>query len=64
MAPRTLKHSWAKDDLVIWDNLCVLHRGHLWPIDQKRVMVRTTVAGDAADNEWVFDTDQGPNFLT
>ena len=64
VAPRTLKHSWAKDDLVIWDNLCVLHRGHLWPIDQKRVMVRTTVAGDAADNEWVFDTDQGPNFLT
>ncbi len=62
--PRTYKHRWAKDDLVIWDIRCVLHRGHRWPIDEKRVMVRTTVAGDAPDNEWVFDTDQGPNYST
>jgi hypothetical protein len=31
-----------------------LHRGHLWPVDQARVMVRTTVAGDAPGNEWVL----------
>ena len=62
--PRTHKHVWTEDDLVIWDNRCVLHRGRRWPIDQKRVMVRTTVAGDAVDNEWVFDTDQRPNYST
>ena len=61
---RTYKHRWTKDDIVIWDNRCVLHRRHRWPSDQVRVMVRTTVAGDAPDNEWVFDTDQGPNYST
>ena len=53
-SPRTLKHKWRAGDLVLWDNRCVLHRGHHWPEDQARVMVRTTVAGDAADNEWVL----------
>ncbi len=53
--PRTWKHKWRAGDLVIWDNRCVLHRGHRWPDDQARIMVRTTVAGDAADNEWVLE---------
>lgn len=52
--PRIWKHKWRPGDLAIWDNRCVLHRGHLWPEDQKRSMVRTTVAGDG-DNEWVMD---------
>jgi alpha-ketoglutarate-dependent 2,4-dichlorophenoxyacetate dioxygenase len=52
--PRTLKHRWRVGDLVIWDNRCVLHRGHRWPDGQARVMVRTTVAGDDADNEWAL----------
>jgi len=52
--PRTLKHKWRAGDLVIWDNRCVLHRGHRWPDDQARTMVRTTVAGDDPDNEWVL----------
>ena len=52
--PRIWKHSWRPGDLAIWDNRCVRHRGHLWPEDQKRSMVRTTVAGDG-DNEWVMD---------
>ena len=51
-APRTWKYSWQPGDIAIWDNRCVLHRGHSFPADQARVMVRTTVAGDAPDNEW------------
>ena len=51
--PRTYKHRWQPGDLVIWDNRCVLHRGHPWPDDAARVMVRTTVAGEAIDNEWM-----------
>ena len=45
--------SLADDEhLALWDNRCVLHRGHPWPLDQARDMVRSTVAGDAIDNEW------------
>ncbi|MCH8141151.1 MAG: TauD/TfdA family dioxygenase [Proteobacteria bacterium] len=51
-APRTFKHRWREGDLAIWDNRCVLHRGHPWPMDQVRDMVRSTVAGDDLDNEW------------
>ena len=50
--PRTWKHGWSPGDLVIWDNRCVLHRGHAFDPQQARVMVRTTVAGDAPENEW------------
>ena len=52
--PRTYKHKWQAGDIVIWDNRCVLHRGHPWPEDQARVMARSTVAGDAPDNEWAM----------
>jgi alpha-ketoglutarate-dependent taurine dioxygenase len=52
--PRVLRHKWRPGDLVIWDNRCVLHRGLPWPEGQARVMVRTTVAGDEPDNEWVL----------
>ena len=50
--PRTFKHRWRVGDLVLWDNRCVLHRGHRFPSEQARDMVRSTVAGDASDNEW------------
>ena len=50
--PRTFKHAWQAGDLALWDNRCVLHRGHPWPLQQARDMVRSTVAGDAPDNEW------------
>lgn len=59
--PRTWKHRWAAGDLVMWDNRAVLHRGHAYPADQLRRMVRTTVAGDDASNEWVLDTDVPAN---
>lgn len=50
--PRTWQHKWAVGDIVIWDNRCVLHRARWTPEDEPRAMVRTTVAGDAPDNEW------------
>ena len=59
--PRTYKHKWAEGDIVIWDNRCVLHRGHRWPEDQPRTMVRTTVAGDDPANERALvDEASGP----
>ena len=50
--PRVFAHRWSAGDLVMWDNRCVLHRGRPYPPDQPREMRRTTVAGEAADNEW------------
>ncbi len=50
--PRTFKHAWEVGDLVLWDNRCLLHRGHAFPLDEARDMVRTTIAGDDGDNEW------------
>ena len=52
--PRLWKHCWSPGDLVIWDNRSVVHRGHPWPDDEPRTMVRTTVAGDDPDNEWAL----------
>ena len=41
-------HKWKPLDLVMWDNQAVLHRGNPWPDeDYRRVMHRTTVAGQA-----------------
>ena len=52
--PRLWKHRWQPGDIAIWDNRCVLHRGHLWPDDQARTMVRTTIAGEDPTNPWVL----------
>ena len=52
--PRLWTHRWERGDLAMWDNRCVLHRGHRWPDDQARTMVRTTLAGDDPTNEWVL----------
>jgi len=44
---RVYRHRWQVGDLVMWDNRCVLHRGRPWDSARhKRVMHRTTVAGD------------------
>lgn len=53
-APHTFRHTWSEGDLVIWDNRCVLHRGHSWPTDQVRTMARTTIAGEDSSNEWLL----------
>jgi alpha-ketoglutarate-dependent 2,4-dichlorophenoxyacetate dioxygenase len=48
-ADRVYRHRWQVGDLVMWDNRCALHRGRLWDSARyKRVMHRTTVAGDGA----------------
>ena len=40
-------HRWRPGDMVMWDNRCVLHRGRPWDETiYRRVMHRTTVAGD------------------
>ena len=40
-------HRWQAGDLVMWDNRCTLHRGRPWDESRyRRVMHRTTVAGD------------------
>jgi alpha-ketoglutarate-dependent 2,4-dichlorophenoxyacetate dioxygenase len=41
-------HRWRQGDLVIWDNRCLLHRATPYDtVRYKRLMQRTTVAGDA-----------------
>ncbi|MBI4637912.1 MAG: TauD/TfdA family dioxygenase [Candidatus Rokubacteria bacterium] len=41
------RHAWHVEDLVMWDNRCVLHRGRPWDESRyRRVMHRTTVAGE------------------
>ena len=40
-------HRWQPGDIAMWDNRCVLHRGRPWDMSRhRRVMHRTTVAGD------------------
>jgi alpha-ketoglutarate-dependent 2,4-dichlorophenoxyacetate dioxygenase len=40
-------HRWRAGDLVMWDNRCTVHRGRPWDESRyRRVMHRTTVAGD------------------
>ena len=64
--PRVWKHRWEAGDAVLWDNRSVLHRGHAYPADRLRRMVRTTVAGDTAPgatpNEWLYDAGAQPNY--
>jgi alpha-ketoglutarate-dependent taurine dioxygenase len=47
-----LQHRWRQWDLVMWDNRCVLHRGRPWDATRyKRIMRRTTIAGEGATAE-------------
>lgn len=41
-------HRWQEGDMVLWDNWRTLHCAKGVPIDQTRVMERTTIAGDYA----------------
>ena len=36
-------HSWEKNDLLIWDNRSILHRGTYYNPKEPRYLVRTTV---------------------
>ena len=43
----TYRHVWRPDDVVMWDNRAVLHRGRPYDeANERRLMVRTTLAGD------------------
>jgi len=51
------QHHWTQWDLVMWDNRCVLHRGRPWDAKaHKRVMRRTTIAGEGHTAEPPFAT--------
>ncbi len=39
----TYLHRWHPGDVVMWDNRATMHRGRPWPLDEPRVMVRTTI---------------------
>jgi alpha-ketoglutarate-dependent 2,4-dichlorophenoxyacetate dioxygenase len=39
-------HKWQQDDVVIWDNRCVLHRVQIIPEREVRRVHRTTIAGE------------------
>jgi alpha-ketoglutarate-dependent taurine dioxygenase len=39
-------HRWQQNDLIMWDNRCVLHRATSVPSMHKRIMHRTTIAGE------------------
>ncbi|MCB2078178.1 MAG: TauD/TfdA family dioxygenase [Novosphingobium sp.] len=41
-------HDWKQDDMVLWDNWRTLHSATGVPIDDTRVMERTTITGDYA----------------
>jgi alpha-ketoglutarate-dependent 2,4-dichlorophenoxyacetate dioxygenase len=40
------QHQWQQHDLVMWDNRCTLHRATLIPEVERRIMHRTTIAGE------------------
>lgn len=46
-------HKWQAHDLVMWDNRMVMHRGRPYEARYKRIMHRTTIAGQARNNPWV-----------
>jgi taurine dioxygenase len=39
------EHVWRKGDLVIWDNRCSMHARTDFPTTERRLMLRTTMAG-------------------
>jgi alpha-ketoglutarate-dependent 2,4-dichlorophenoxyacetate dioxygenase len=48
-AERIYRHRWREGDLLIWDNRATLHRATTYDsVRYKRLMRRTTVAGDEA----------------
>jgi alpha-ketoglutarate-dependent taurine dioxygenase len=41
-----IQQVWQVGDVVMWDNRCVMHRRDAFDNSARRVMHRTTVAGD------------------
>jgi alpha-ketoglutarate-dependent 2,4-dichlorophenoxyacetate dioxygenase len=45
----TYQHKWRQGDVLMWDNRATMHRGRIWPHDEARSMVRTTISAVEAD---------------
>ncbi len=45
-APYVYAHQWRRDDVVMWDNRCALHRARVIPFHEVRRAHRTTIAGE------------------
>ncbi len=45
-APRVYHHQWEVGDAVIWDNRCLMHQATPWPMEQRRIMWHSRIAGD------------------
>ena len=44
----TVRHRWRRGDLVVWDNTGMLHRAQPYGEASKRLMHRTSLAGEEA----------------
>jgi len=42
------RHRWETDDMVMWDNRCTMHLVTPYDPEERRVMHRTTIAGEEA----------------
>lgn len=40
------RHRWSKDDIVMWDNRCTMHRVTPYDLGDRRVMHRATIVGE------------------
>ena len=43
---RAYHHRWSTDEMILWDNWRMLHSVTPVPLDEERVMQRTTIKGD------------------
>ena len=43
----TYEHVWRPGDLILWDNRCSMHARTDFPEGERRLMLRTTIEGDA-----------------
>lgn len=48
LGPKTVyRHRWRVGDLVVWDNRATMHRRDSFSPDERRLMLRTQIRGDA-----------------
>jgi alpha-ketoglutarate-dependent taurine dioxygenase len=40
------RHTWAVGDFLLWDNTGTMHKADSYPLDSKRLMLRTTLHGE------------------
>jgi taurine dioxygenase len=50
-------HEWENNDMVLWDNRRTMHAAFGHPVDQIRVVHRTTIKGDVAMGRILPETD-------